>query len=186
MNLFLLCQFILGLALLQSGHVSQDVLDTRINASGYERDLAISPDGKEVFFTRQDSTGRKQQIMHLRKLADGSWSQPAPAWFSGTHRDLEPFFSPDGKKLFFASDRPKPGRSGTDVDIWVMEKTKKGWSEPMTDLSSGTDSGNPRKCWTPVLIPNFMSSMPMFRPMKQFLFSLLTEGPTIWAGGICT
>lgn len=134
-----LMQTLLSLVLLSPGELPREVLDTKINTPGYERDMAISPDGKEVFYTSQDSTGRKQTIMHLYKKPDGSWTQPVPAAFSGQHRDLEPFFSPDGKQLFFASDRPKPNRDGKDVDIWVMQKKGKSWSAP-TNLGPAINS----------------------------------------------
>jgi hypothetical protein len=39
--------------------------------------------------------------------------------------------SPDGSKIFFGSDRPVPGRTkrDQDFDIWMVEKTGRGWSE---------------------------------------------------------
>lgn len=111
--------------------VSQQLLDTQINTTGYERDLAISPDGREVFFTRQGTDWKEQTIWQLTKQADGSWSAPRPASFSGRFRDLEPFFAPDGKRLYFASGRPKPNREGADVDIWMVERLAAGWSEPI-------------------------------------------------------
>ncbi|WP_290789599.1 TolB family protein [Flavihumibacter sp. UBA7668] len=110
--------------------LSQQVLDKQINTNGYERDLTISPDGKEAFFTRQGDDWKKQTIYQLHKKPDGSWSDPMVAPFSGKYRDLEPFFSPDGNRLFFASGRPKPNREGDDVDIWMMEKKQGGWGEP--------------------------------------------------------
>lgn len=111
--------------------VTQQVLDNKINTAAYERDLAISPDGREVFFTRQGTDWKDQTIWHLSKLKDGSWTEAKPASFSGRFRDLEPFFAPDGKRLFFASARPKPGRTGEDVDIWMVERLVTGWSEPI-------------------------------------------------------
>ncbi|MBL7769459.1 MAG: PD40 domain-containing protein [Flavipsychrobacter sp.] len=124
-NLLLLGMF------LSEPMVSQQLLDTQINTTGYERDLAISPDGREVFFTRQGTDWKEQTIWQLTKQADGSWSGAKPAPFSGVYRDLEPFFAPDGKRLYFASARPKPDREGTDVDIWMVERLAGGWSEPI-------------------------------------------------------
>lgn len=128
--MFLPNLLLLGM-LLSEPMVSQQVLDTQINTSGYERDLAISPDGREVFFTRQGTDWKEQTIWQLTKQADGSWSGAKPAPFSGVYRDLEPFFAPDGKRLYFASARPKPDREGTDVDIWMVERLAGGWSEPI-------------------------------------------------------
>ncbi len=111
--------------------LTQEELDTTINTIGYERDLAISPDGQEVFFTRQGQHWKDQTIYRIFKIAGAGWSRPEIASFSGQYRDLEPFFSPDGKRLFFASARPKPNREGEDVDIWMMEKKPGGWGPPV-------------------------------------------------------
>jgi Tol biopolymer transport system component len=130
MAMFLPNLLLLGM-FLSEPMVSQQLLDTQINTSGYERDLAISPDGREVFFTRQGTDWKEQTIWQLTKQADGSWSAPRPASFSGRFRDLEPFFAPDGKRLYFASARPKPNREGAEVDIWMVERLAAGWSEPI-------------------------------------------------------
>lgn len=112
-------------------NISQQMLDEHVNTLGYERDLAISPDGMELFFTRQGANWKDQTIYFLTKQPDGSWSKPKPAPFSGRFRDLEPFFSPDGNSIYFASARPKPDREGEDVDIWKVDRNQGGWSEPV-------------------------------------------------------
>ena len=47
---------------------------------------------------------------------------------------LEPFLSPDGRRLFFVSDRPLHDSIGVkkDFDIWYVERNKSGekWSNP--------------------------------------------------------
>jgi hypothetical protein len=64
---------------------------------------------------------------------NGRWSRPAAAPFSGLYRDGGPAFSPDGNKIFFCSRRPL--EKGTDRmhdnDIWYVERTPDGWSEPV-------------------------------------------------------
>ena len=62
---------------------------------------------------------------------DGKWSVPEVAGFSGQYSDFDPYFSADGKKLFFISNRPLQGTAPkADYDIWFVEKTKTGWSAP--------------------------------------------------------
>src|SRR6266581_698944 len=69
------------------------------------RDMAISPDGNDLFYTLQWYFGLYSVILHAQKI-NGQWTRPDTAWFSGRFNDLEPAFSPDGNKLFFTSNRP--------------------------------------------------------------------------------
>ncbi len=67
------------------------------------------------------------------------WSEPETAAFSGAYKDLEPAFSPDGKKLFFVSKRPVSGSvEKKDYDIWYVEP-EKGW-ENAINLGSPVNS----------------------------------------------
>lgn len=94
-----------------------------------ERDMTISPDGGEMYYSVfMDQRGF---IIRLHRENNG-WSRPEVAWFSGRYSDLEPAFSPDGNRLFFVSNRPVSGRGEPkkDFDIWYIEKKKSGWSTP--------------------------------------------------------
>jgi len=95
-----------------------------------ERDFALSPGGNEIFYTLQSPQGVFQTILHISKQANGSWSKPVVAPFAGKYSDLEPAFSPDGKKVFFSSNRPVTGTEIKDFDIWVVEKQNDAWGEP--------------------------------------------------------
>ena len=103
-----------------------------IVSTEYEGNFAgtFSPDKNEFFFTRR-KTGSAQQIWHMTR-ADGVWTEPRPAPFTMGVMEFEPFISPDGRKLFFGSLRPKPGSSqpNSRPDIWVAEKADVGWGEP--------------------------------------------------------
>ena len=58
---------------------------------------------------------------------------PVIAPFSGQYMDADPFFTKDGKTLYFISNRPlKTGDPAKeDMDIWKMQRTAMGWSEPV-------------------------------------------------------
>lgn len=101
-----------------------------ISTGLYERDFALSPDGKEIFYTLQAPQGVFQTILHLIKLPDGKWSKPAVASFAGRYSDIEPAFSTDGQKLYFSSNRPLNGTNTKDFDIWVTEKKDNQWQKP--------------------------------------------------------
>ncbi len=95
-----------------------------------ERDFAISPDGAEIYYTLQSPQGVFQTIVYCKKSINGTWSKPEIAPFAGKYSDLEPAFSADGKKLYFASNRPKQGTMPKDFDIWVVNKENGHWGEP--------------------------------------------------------
>lgn len=104
---------------------------------GWEAQPALSSDGNELFFARingqttPDPNGNPtMDLMVSRRLADGSWSPPAPlpAPVNSDANDKAPFLHPDGKTLFFASDR-QPGGGG--YDLWMTRKDEQGnWSTP--------------------------------------------------------
>ena len=96
-----------------------------------ERDMALSPDGNELLYTVQVPAAGIAVIVSCTKNAKGAWQSPQVASFSGQYSDLEPAFSADGKKLFFASNRPVQGNQPKDFDIWYTEKVKGQWSTPV-------------------------------------------------------
>lgn len=95
-----------------------------------ERDFAITPDGSEIYYTISTPQSSFQTIVVSRKDKNGKWSRPEVVSFAGTFSDLEPAFSADGKKLYFASNRPLQGNQPKDFDLWVVERTGNTWSEP--------------------------------------------------------
>ena len=95
------------------------------------RDMALSPDGNDLFYTLQWSYGTFSVILHAQKI-NGQWSNPETAWFSGRFNDLEPAYSPDGQKLFFTSNRPLgEADSARDYDIWYLQKKGGNWEGPI-------------------------------------------------------
>jgi len=99
----------------------------------HERDFAITPDGKEYYYT---VWGRDYYAIAVTKQVNGEWTEPAIAPFSGNkkYRDLEPFISKDGAHFYFMSTRPPKGKEEKDgwfyQNIWVMDRIENGWSEP--------------------------------------------------------
>ncbi|MHC1705112.1 MAG: ankyrin repeat domain-containing protein [Tenuifilaceae bacterium] len=89
--------------------------------------MTISPDGNEIYW------GTGTSIM-MTKIQDGKWTMPNYAPFSSqsdiNFYDDVPFITPDNKKLFFTSKRLISPGSGTKENIWFVERTKDGWSEP--------------------------------------------------------
>lgn len=87
----------------------------------------FSPDGHEVYWGPM-----AQAKMQYMKLVDGRWTAPATAPFAETLSADCPAFSPDGNRLYFVSTRLPDGTgTGDDENIWYVERTSDGWSDPM-------------------------------------------------------
>jgi Tol biopolymer transport system component len=101
-----------------------EILSTDAN----EFNAAFTPEGDAVYFTGEREQG--QDIMVIEKK-NGIWQQRKPATFSDSCRDVDPFITHDGNKLFFSSNRPVDGKnSQKDCDFWYAEKLPSGkWSE---------------------------------------------------------
>jgi hypothetical protein len=91
-----------------------------ISTSGDEFGGAMTPDGQTMFFDRS-LPRHVLYVICVSHRSHGRWSRPEIAPFSGRFRDSDPVISPDGKRLYFASDRPWPGQKAPNYDIWFVE-----------------------------------------------------------------
>ena len=123
------------------GKIPELFLPEIISTRRDERDLTISPYGSEIYYSMVLPANKVQVILYL-KFDGAFWSEPEVAYFSGVYNDIEPAFSPDGKKVFFASDRPlKKGGKVGDYNIWYVEKDANGWNDPvLVDSSVNTEN----------------------------------------------
>lgn len=96
------------------------------------RDLALSTEGNEMCFSIQSPLSELSGIVYLKK-ENTNWSKPQVLPFSGQFNDLEPFFAPDGLRLYFVSNRPTDpsSKEAKDFDIWYVERKSLNdkWSE---------------------------------------------------------
>ena len=91
--------------------------------------LAMSPDEQEIFFTVRKAPN--QWEIHHACRRDGAWQASTVVPFSGTFSDSEPSLSPDGRRLYFSSKRPRQaGAPAADFDIWLVARLDSGWSAP--------------------------------------------------------
>jgi len=98
--------------------------------SGVHATAVSAPAGDEVYWSLWSDRG-EQTTMYSR-LEDGRWTSPAEAPFSTAGGAGNPCFSPDGKRLFFTSQR-RPGQPDDPAakeSIWQAERTAAGWSTP--------------------------------------------------------
>ena len=78
-----------------------------VSTGMFTRDMAISPDGKEIYFCVAIGNYTYSTILFTKEV-DGRWLPPEIVPFSGGPGvlDFEPAFSADGSRLFFLSNRP--------------------------------------------------------------------------------
>ncbi len=98
------------------------------------RDFTLSKNQDEMYFTLQNSTEEISRIVCSKKIKN-KWTTPELVSFSSEHRDIEPFLSADGLRLYFSSNRPLENTSNQskDYDIWYVERknSKEKWSHPI-------------------------------------------------------
>ncbi|WP_367389568.1 OmpA family protein [Lewinella sp. LCG006] len=107
-----------------------------LNSGLNEAIVSFSPDFKAVYFTRNQGQIvsekipiRRLEIMVSRQGADNTWSSPVPLSINSVnYSTAHPALSPDGDRLFFASDRPG-GFGGKD--IYYCDRIGLGWSSPI-------------------------------------------------------
>ncbi|MET1258528.1 OmpA family protein [Flagellimonas sp. DF-77] len=112
-------------------------LTKKVNTKYHEAAVAFSSDGNTMYFTRNNFGKRlkrsKKNINHLKiyvsKKVDGEWQEADEVPFNGDNFSTgHPALSPDGKQLYFVSDRP--GSIG-GTDLYVVDLLEDGsYSEP--------------------------------------------------------
>lgn len=117
-----------------SNDTIQPVIPEELSKFKSIRDFTINDEEDEAYFTLQSPLNEVSVIMRLSKSENG-WSSAEMASFSGRYSDLEPFFSPDYLRLYFASNRPvsKDSTNTKDFDIWYVERSSvtAKWSQPV-------------------------------------------------------
>lgn len=100
-----------------------------VNTSTLESQPCISPDGKDLFFTRYSRVNETTDL-YVSSWFDGKWSNPqAIKNVNSKGNEMSPFMHPDGKTLYFVSDG-LPGMGG--FDVFMCRRNDKGeWGQPV-------------------------------------------------------
>ncbi|WP_394748678.1 TolB family protein [Spongiimicrobium salis] len=134
-KLFSFLSLLLGVFIAQGQQSKPKVMPALELLSSYPkaRDFTISSSENEAYFTLQSPLEEVSVIAFTQKV-DKKWSKPQIAAFSGKYNDLEPFLSPSGLQLYFASNRPmnEEHLSPKDYDLWYVERESltATWSKP--------------------------------------------------------
>jgi len=90
--------------------------------------VSFSPDGSEIYWAMAplDTPAR----IHFSKLVNGTWTRPEIVAFTRSDDGDCPVLAPDGRKMFFLSNRPLPGGTVRRERVWCVERTSAGWGTP--------------------------------------------------------
>ena len=103
--------------------------DGIISTHRNEYNITFSPDGTLIMFTIANNTNANRfYTIFLCEKKNGKWDTPKVAPFSGLFSDADPFFSPDGKSVYFISTRSTSNNVNdvkTDFDIWAVSYKNK-------------------------------------------------------------
>ncbi len=121
---------------------AQGIFSTHRN----ELNSCFSPDGKMFLYTiANNSYSDTFYTIFISYFTNGAWSSPQVAPFSGQFSDADPFFAPDGKRVYFISKRPseKSAAPKSDFDIWFVDVSSDGELgtslQPLTEINSDKD-----------------------------------------------
>ncbi len=139
-------------------------LSKKVNSKYHEAGVAVSPDNNTIYFTRnakkRKKSKKKTSVSHLKiyksERIDGEWTEAEELPFNGDDFSTgHPALTADGKKLYFASDRP--GSLG-GTDIFVVDVLENGEFSQPKNLGRGVNSS--RREMFPYVVNNkiFFSS----------------------------
>ncbi|MCE9667895.1 Xaa-Pro aminopeptidase [Myxococcus stipitatus] len=117
--------------------------------------MAFSPDQQRVLFGRADDSFERYTLYETRRAEDGHWSRPELPRFAAEWSNADPHLSPDGRTVYFISNRPGPGEPGprATYDIWAASLGADGeWSDARRLPAPVNDPS--RDEWSPAVAAN--------------------------------
>ncbi len=102
-----------------------------VSTEGMQTKLNVAPDGNEIIYAERNAVTNRWSFMRTVRV-DSGWSRPAPMPAFEQYTNMEPSLSPDGRRLYFVSDRPTTdtGEASKTPDIWYVEKSGDEWGTP--------------------------------------------------------
>ena len=113
-----------------------------LNTSQNEGAHCLSPDGEYLFFTGCHMEGSQGGCdLYITTKQDGEWIKPVNMGPNVNSRewDAQPSLSPDGKRLYFTSER-KGGLGKSD--IWYVDFKDGSWGKPINAGDVINTAGN--------------------------------------------
>jgi len=132
---FSFCLLLLGS--LGCGETNYELADYQgLDGLGIGNGLTFHPSEKLILISKPseelDARGNAFYRIFLCKDVMGKWSCDVQVPFSGDFTDYHPVFSPDGKWLYFNSDRPVPNtmKRTKTINIWRVSFDGEQWGTP--------------------------------------------------------
>jgi hypothetical protein len=109
-----------------------------INTNSNEGDVLVAPDESFLIFVSvgHDPTDGDSSLWISFRSEDGSWLPPhnMGLYMAGDPTDYCPMLSPDGRYLFFSSNRFGPENSGVDLDYQTLREINHGPGGGFSDV----------------------------------------------------
>lgn len=102
-----------------------------LNTEGHDANMSISPDGNQIFVYRNLGMRGSGEIFVSKKSKNGKWAgaKPLEGHVNTSYFESSACLSPDGKTLYFVSERQGGYGCG---DIWKSERIGKNqWGKPV-------------------------------------------------------
>jgi Tol biopolymer transport system component len=135
-NLFfiILCYSIICCQQNSETNIKAELVGPEIISSQFpEFATTVNADQSLIFFNRTTEDRSSMQILYAQ-LEGNQFSKPKNLAFStGQYRDVDPFLTADGKRLYFSSTRPTNSLSNQAgaYNTWYVEKQGNQWSAPI-------------------------------------------------------
>ena len=185
------CRFLLTTAisfgLLAATAVAGEIVGPGVISTGLqETSAAITADGNTLYFMRSDFSEKDDTILVSHRNGK-QWSVPEVASFSGQWHDSEPTLSPDGKRLYFVSNRPEKvggaplmtelsGHRFPGSNLWYVEMQANGkWGEPVHVDGAMNDGG---QIYNPSVAANGNIYFSAHRPDSGSFYQVYVVRPT--------
>ncbi|MCF8236568.1 MAG: OmpA family protein [Saprospiraceae bacterium] len=121
-----------------------------LNSKYHDAAVTFSADQSEIYFTRNnykdgktgkdDSGTTRLKVYYSRSVAGNGWGELESLPFNSDEYSVaHPCLTPDGERLFFASDMPG-GFGG--MDLWYSEKDNGRWGPPINMGNKVNTEGN--------------------------------------------
>lgn len=106
------------------------IANKTINTSFFDGSATMTADGNTMYFVSDRNANKKLTDIYVVRKTGKTWGEAVPLSDSinTTGNETTPYITPDGRYLFFSSDK-LPGMGG--YDIFVSENLGSTWSKPM-------------------------------------------------------